>query len=343
VKAALILPLSATGNAGRTAATMRQAAEMALAEFQNPDIQLLVYDDQGTPQGAATAASQALGEQCQIILGPLFAPAVQAVGQAARAANVPVIAFSTDENVAARGVYLLSFLPSTDVQRVVSFSVAQGRASIAALLPDDAYGAVVDGELRSFAARANARIVGIERYPLDRTRMSDPARRLLPALRQADALFIPDGSDAVLAMVETLRQVQAPLQNLKLLGTGRWDDRRLWSNPALNGAWYAAPDAAGFSEFAGRFRARYNADPARTASLAYDATLLVAALTRQMQPPARFSEATLTSASGFSGIDGVFRFKPTGQNERGIAVLEIRNGSVVAVSPAPRSFGAASG
>src|SRR5690242_14204646 len=47
VKVGLILPLSANGNAGVTAQSMRNAAELALAEFNNPDIQLLVKDDAG--------------------------------------------------------------------------------------------------------------------------------------------------------------------------------------------------------------------------------------------------------------------------------------------------------
>src|SRR6266478_5027692 len=44
VKVGLILPLSASGNAGVAAQSMRNAAEMALAEFQNPNIQLLIKD-----------------------------------------------------------------------------------------------------------------------------------------------------------------------------------------------------------------------------------------------------------------------------------------------------------
>src|SRR3954468_13074093 len=51
VKFAVILPLSASGNAGLAAQSMRNAAEMALAEFQNPNIQLLIKDDNGSPQG----------------------------------------------------------------------------------------------------------------------------------------------------------------------------------------------------------------------------------------------------------------------------------------------------
>src|SRR5258706_118467 len=117
VKVALILPLSAQGNAGLTAVSMRNAGEMALAEFNNPNVQLLVKDDAGTAAGAQQAAQQALDDGAEIILGPLFAHSVSAVGQAARARGIPVIAFSTDANVATRGVYLLSFLPQSDVER----------------------------------------------------------------------------------------------------------------------------------------------------------------------------------------------------------------------------------
>ena len=55
------------------AQSMRNAAEMALAEFNNPDIQLLVKDDGGSAPGAQQAAQQALDEGAEIILGPLFA------------------------------------------------------------------------------------------------------------------------------------------------------------------------------------------------------------------------------------------------------------------------------
>src|SRR6187551_2150423 len=45
IKVGLILPLSAGGNVGVAAQSMKNAAEMALAEFNNPDIQLLAKDD----------------------------------------------------------------------------------------------------------------------------------------------------------------------------------------------------------------------------------------------------------------------------------------------------------
>src|SRR5438132_8221426 len=153
VKVGLILPLSASGNAGVAAQSMKNAAEMALAEFQNPNIQLLIKDDGASPQGAAQATQQALAEGAEIILGPLFALSVPATAQLTRARGVSVIAFSTDSSVAGRGVFLLSFLPESDINRIVDYAAGIGKKSFAALLPDNAYGNVVEAALKQAVGR----------------------------------------------------------------------------------------------------------------------------------------------------------------------------------------------
>jgi branched-chain amino acid transport system substrate-binding protein len=337
VRVALVLPLSAQGNAGLAAQSMKNAAEMALAEFKNPNIQLLVKDDGGTPQGAQAGAQQAISEGAEIILGPLFAQSVSAVGQAARARNIPVIAFSTDTSVAARGIYLLSFLPETDVRRIVDSAVARGKRSFAALLPDNAYGTVVEAAFQQEVSRHGGRILALEKYPPDPNRMAEAARRVSQVANQVDCIFIPDGADAVPQVVQALAASGVNLKRVQLLGTGLWDDPRIFSTAALEGAWYAAPEAAGFRNFSGRYRARYGQDPVRTATLAYDAVALAAALVKT-QGPQRFSEQVLTNPSGFTGIDGVFRFRSDGPSERGLAVLRVTPSGGQVVSPAPHSF-----
>src|ERR1700760_906793 len=142
VKVGLILPLSASGNAAVAAQSMKNAAEMALAEFQNPNIQILIKDDGGSPSGAQAGAQQAVDEGAEILLGPLFATSVPAVAQVARTRGISVIAFSTDSSIAGRGVYLLSFLPESDVNRIVEYSTSIGKKSFAGLLPENAYGNV---------------------------------------------------------------------------------------------------------------------------------------------------------------------------------------------------------
>ncbi|HVI16479.1 MAG TPA: penicillin-binding protein activator [Pseudolabrys sp.] len=337
VRVALILPLSGQGNASIAGQSMKNAAEMALAEFKSPNIQLLVKDDGGTVQSAQAGAQQAISEGAEIIIGPIFAQSVSAVGQIARMSNIPVIAFSTDVSVAARGVYLLSFLPETDVRRIVDFSISRGKRSFAALLPDNAYGAVVEGAFQQEVSRRGGRVVVLEKYTLEGNRINEAVRRLSQAANQVDSIFIPDSPDAVPQVVNALATNGVDLRRVQMIGSGLWEDARIPSTAALEGAWYAAPEANGYRNFSARYRARYGQDPVRTATLAYDAVALVAALVKT-QGPQRFSETSLTNPSGFAGVDGVFRFRPEGTNERGLAVLRVAPAGGQVLSPAPHSF-----
>src|SRR3979490_3006165 len=336
VKVGLILPLSAAGNAGVAAQSMKNAAEMALAEFQNPNIQLLIKDDGGSPQGAGQGTQQALDEGAEIILGPLFASSVPATAQLTRSRGVSVIAFSTDSSVAGRGVYLLSFLPESDVNRIVEYAASTGKRSYAALLPDNAYGNVVEAAFKQAVGRRGGRVVAFEKYGADR---AGAGRNVAQALGSAAAPLVAARGDSVVTVTDALTAAGANLKNIQLLGTGLWDNPRVFANPALQGGLYAAPDPSGFRSFSGRYRAKFGADAVRTATLAYDAVALVAALAKT-QGPHRFSPEVLTNPSGFAGIDGLFRFRADGTNERGLAVMRVGSGGSTPVAGSPKSFGA---
>jgi ABC-type branched-subunit amino acid transport system substrate-binding protein len=339
VKVALLLPLSASGNAGVAAQSMRNSAELALAEFQNPNIQLLVKDDAGSAQGAQQGAQQAIDEGAEIILGPLFGLSVPATAAVARGRGIPVIAFSTDSSVAGRAVYLLSFLPESDVNRIVDYSAGTGKRSFAALLPENAYGNVVEVAFKQAVARKGGRVVAFEKYSADPTQMQTAARSVAQALPTADALLMADDGDVLVSVAQTLTASGANLKRLQLLGTGLWDNPRVSADPNLQGGFYAAPDPSGFRGFANRYRAKFGAEPVRTATLAYDAVALVAALART-QGAQRFSQDVLTNTSGFAGIDGLFRFRADGTNERGLAVMKVAPGGAQPVIGSPKSFGA---
>ncbi|MFN5686983.1 ABC transporter substrate-binding protein, partial [Bradyrhizobium sp.] len=165
------------------------------------------------------------------------------------------------------------------------------------------------------------------------------ARTVAQSLGGADALLLADDGDSVVATADALTAAGANLRNIQLLGTGLWDNPRVYNSASLQGGLYAAPDPAGFRAFAGRYRTRFGGDPVRTATLAYDAVALVAALART-QGAQRFAPDVLTNASGFAGIDGLFRFRSDGTNERGLAVMRVGSGGGQAVAGAPKSFNA---
>ncbi|MCJ2053512.1 penicillin-binding protein activator [Methylobacterium sp. J-070] len=335
VKVALVLPLNGQGAA--VGAALRNAAQLAYDEAQQPDLTILVEDDRGTPDGARDAAQDALRQGAEIVLGPLFAGSVQAASAVAKTAGKPVIGFSTDATVAARGVYLLSFLPQAEVDRAVEDSVAGGKRSFAALIPETAYGNAVEAEFREAVARRGARVAAVERY---RAGAPGPAVERLARVitgpgATADALFIPETAEALPPVAAALTKAGFSPARVRPIGTALWNEPSLFALPALQGGHFAAPDRGGFSNFSGRYQARFGAVPPRVASLAYDAVMLTAALSRQYGSQ-RFAETTLTSGSGFAGIDGTFRFRPDGQSERALAVYEIRNNAATVVSPAPR-------
>ncbi|KAA0125578.1 penicillin-binding protein activator [Methylobacterium sp. P1-11] len=335
VKVALVLPL--TGQGSTVGAALRNAAQLAYDEAQQPDLTILVEDDRGNPDGAREATQEALRQGAEIVLGPLFAGSVQAAAVVARTAGKPVIGFSTDVTVANRGVYLLSFLPQPEVDRVVEDSVSGGKRSFAALIPETAYGNAVEAEFREAVARKGARIAAVERYPAG---APGPAVERLSRViagpgATADALFIPETAESLPAVAAALTKAGFSPARVRPIGTALWNEPSLFALSALQGGRFASPDRAGFSNFSGRYQARFGGVPPRVASLAYDAVMLAAALSRRYGSQ-RFAEATLTNGSGFAGIDGTFRFRPDGQSERSLAVYEIRNNAATPVSPAPR-------
>jgi len=333
VKVALLLPLS--GQSAPLGRALLNAAELALFDGADQGFALLPRDTEGSAEGAERAGRAVLGEGAKLILGPFFAAEVSAVTPLARAAGVNVVAFSTDERVAGQGVFLIGFLPRSQVARVVSYAHAQGYGRFAAVVPDTAYGSTMADLLRAVVAADGAQVADIETYDPAANNAADAVRRLAPG--SFDAVMLPEGGERLLALAPLFPYYDIDPTHVRLIGTGLWDDPRLAKEPALIGAWYAAADPRARADFERHYASLYGAAPPRITTLGYDATALAAALARSAAGP-DFSLAALTNANGFSGVDGIFRFRADGLNERGLAVLEIQRDGPRVVSPAPTSF-----
>jgi branched-chain amino acid transport system substrate-binding protein len=332
VRVGLILPLTQNGQPSSVGVAMGNAAQLAIEETGMNDVTMMIVDDHGTPDGAAQAGQAVIGAGAEVVLGPLLAADVREVARVAKTAGRPVIAFSTDEGVAQPGVYLLSFLIESYADKAAEYAVSKGKKNFAVLAPQSDYANVAVGEFQQAAQRLGARVVTVARYPVGQPQTG--VQELAGAPGGYDALFIPEQADGMPALATALAASGIRTQ---ILGTGVWNDPRVLRLPALQGAWFAAPDNAGFIAFSQRYKARFNADPPRLASLSYDAASLVAALARA-QGAQRYSPTVLTNPSGFNGVDGVFRFRPEGPNERGLAVMQISGGMATVVSPAAPRF-----
>jgi ABC-type branched-subunit amino acid transport system substrate-binding protein len=331
VKIGLLVPLSAQGQPGLVGKSLKNAAELALFERDNPNLQLIVKDDKATPEGAKAAAEEAIASGAELLLGPLFAKSVAAVAPVARKANVPVIAFSNDRQVAGNGVYLVSFQPGPEVERVVAYAANQGKRRYAALIGQDSFGKLIEPVFRSAVSRAGGTIVALETYPGSANSMLEPLRRISAAIVAAEAegapveaLFIPGGQEHLQMLGRLLPQAQIDTQKVKLIGTGGMDYPNAGRSPSLVGAWYPGPDPRGWTEFAQKYAKSYGQSPPRIASLAYDAVNMAIALAGGSEGQ-RYTLAAMTRPGGFTGVDGTYRLLADGTADRSLAILEVKS------------------
>jgi ABC-type branched-subunit amino acid transport system substrate-binding protein len=317
---------------------MMKAAELALYDSDNRDILLMAADDTGSPADAVAAAQKLLDQGAEVIIGPVFAASVSAVAPLARDRGVPVLAFSTDRNVAGNGVYLMSFQPQSEVKRVIAYAASQGHKNFAAMIPQTPYGDVVEQSFRQAVTAAGASISDVERFNPSAGAITDPAAAV--AKSGCDAVFIAQGGALLRSIAPALAYDGVDNTKVKYLGTGLWSDPATAKEPLLSGAWFAAPQPSANDAFNTKYRQTFGAEPPQLASLAYDAISLVALLAPGT-PYHRFTSAALIDPNGFAGVNGVFRFRADGSIERGLAVLAVDPNGFMVVSPAPTTFQAA--
>ncbi len=374
-RVALLLPLS--GRHARTGQAMLNAAEVALFDVAGERFSLIVRDTRGTPEGAQEAVSSALSEGVHVVLGPLFATSVGAIAPQVRAAGLSMIAFSNDRSVAGDGVFIMGLAPRPQVYRLVGFARSRGLSRFAVLAPRTPYGDAVVAALREASLRYGAELSKVVSYKPDAADLSPEVRRLadyearrkaLLAQRRAlaargdeasklalkrfddletlgapdfEAVLLPEGGQRLQAIAPMLAYFDVDPAEIRYLGTSQWEDPAIGNEPVLHGGWFTAPQPDLWKSFGARYERLYGEAPPRIATLAYDATALAAVLTSRAfgagQEP-DFSPRTLTQPSGFSGIDGAFRFLPGGEIERLLAILQVRRGGFDVLDEAPRSF-----
>jgi branched-chain amino acid transport system substrate-binding protein len=341
VRVALLAPFSSTNAALRDEAqTLQSAAELAIAERGDNSMLLLPKDSGDTADEARLAVRAALQEGADFVLGPLFASGVGAIAPYARANSVPMISFSTDTSEAGRGVYVLTFLPEDEAQRIVRFAASRGVKRLVILAPEGRYGDRIVEAASQTAREVGVNYLGSSRYnPQSSAMMSaqESARRAAQlaaggATRET-AILIPERGAMLRTIGQTLTQAGASTSRVRYLGTGLWNDAETLADPRLAGGWFVTPDSASRSAFEQRFRDRYGRRPTRLAGMAYDATAMLSGMTRGGNALSA-TQSAIETRDGFVGVDGLFRFS-RGVVQRGMAINEVgpRGGRTLEAAP----------
>ena len=340
-RAALLVPLS--GPHSRTGEAMLNAAQLALFETAGDRFTLLPVDTNGTPEGAASAAERAVADGAHLLLGPMLGSGIGGAAEAAKGRGLPVVAFSNDRGALRSGVYLSGHMPRDAVERILDHASASGASSLGIIASDTEYGRLLVRAARE-AARANRMTITREAFvspDQEANQLSKAVRVFLRGRKRPppfDAVLIAAPAEDAKAIAPLLAFHGAEPQRVRYLGVGGWSDSGLAQEHILIGARYADTPPHLRSEFKGRYRKAYGADPVPLAELAYDMIALSAALTATGEPGA-FDTGALEAPGGYLGASGLFRFGSDGAIQRSLAVIEIGPEGRRVVEPAPERFG----
>ena len=346
VKVALLVPL----NSGKSeldflGSSLVNAARMAQGDLNGVQIDLKVYPTAGDPTGAQNAATQAIAEGAQIFVGPLFSTAAAAVAPVAAGSGLSVLSFSNNTDVAGNNLYLLGVTFESVANRVVSHAVATGKNNIAVVHSNDPAGTAGSTAAQNAIARFGGNFAGAWSYELSPKGISEAAPDIAKAVRAAgaNAVVLTDDPGAGLTfLTPVLATGGLSNRNTQLLGLTRWNEPPAAATTlSMQDGIFAAPDPATLDQFEARYLTSYGVAPHPLAGLAYDGVAAVGAMVQAAQATGTgaLSREQITDPSGFAGVNGVFRLLGNGRNDRGLALLQLRDGEAVVIEGAPRSFG----
>ncbi len=332
-KIGVLLPLS--GKDQKLGEGFYNAAKLALFSQKKHSVSLVPLDTKGTPEGAVIAMEKGVAAKVDAVIGPIRANEVQAIHYIARQNRIPVIAFTNDIRARAKGILVFGFDVHEQVTQVFSYAHKKGIESVAAILPKDAYGSRNQQALER--AKRDGLIKDIDFYYY--TPRGQKFIKELSHLKDKtyDAFYIPEGGSRIKTIISSLLFHHVNMHAVQLIGVGQWLDDDLKSLQSLNRGWFTAPPANGFNLFQDLYFRQYKHTPMRIYTLAFDAAQVLVQLSKKYKNDP-FNLDYLTNKQGFLGIDGLFRFTPDGDTERGLAVYTFSEQDFRVISRAPQSF-----
>ncbi len=307
-QAALLLPLS--GASQKLGEVLRTAVSLG----GGPGVGIDIYDSGSTPEDAAAAALNAVDGGANILIGPVFGAQARAVA-AAVPGRVPVVTLSNDASLAGDRLFVFGITPEHSVQAVFSLAAQRNLRDIAIVVPPGAYGAQSVAAAQAIAPALGLRL----RAPIVRDSAVGLGAALADSGGRPDAVYLPTADSSLTPFARAISG-----QEIQLIGSTQWSARDLESEPALDGAWFAAPDPLRFAAFRDAFTEATGQAAGIIAGLAYDGTELARILGQRGQQNRR----GLLDDEGFSGVVGPYRFLPSGLCQRGLAVLKVGAGDV---------------
>ena len=345
---ALLLPLeSQNKNTNVLANNLKNAARLATHDLKHLNLILTIYPTSGEPTRAAYAAKAAVENGSQIIVGPLLSEETLAVKIALKKDLIKIISLSNDPSVAGNGVFIMGTTFRSVAKRLVTFSQSKGLKRIAIVSPKGPIG--INGiEAAKEAIIGNGSILSmIATYPLNVGDISELSPTIYSNLinSNTDAIIFTDsptrGLGFITEQISTLFKKNS--KNMpQFMGLTRWDSApSILDEPSLQRGWFIVPDQRFKKQYAARYFDTFDTNAIEISSLAYDAIALIGGIRKLLDPKTKteaFKQEHFTGKNGFIGVNGIFRFEPTGESDRSLSVAEVIPGDFKIIHDAKKQF-----
>lgn len=345
VPVALLVP-GGSGNSGDAtlAKNLENAARLAISDLDGVRIDLRVYNTAGNSTQAAQAAATAVNDGAKIILGPVYSENANAAGVAVVDRGINVLAFSNNTAIAGGNVFVLGPTFDNTANRLVSYAKRQGKGNIFVVNAQSPAEEVGRTSILQAISSQGANLAGTASFELSQQGLSNAAPQIAAQAKAsgASSVFFTSTNDGALPFLTQLLPGEGLSSSVaQYIGLGRLDiPAQAISQPGIQGGWFALPDPNLNNTFKSRYASAFGGQPHPIAGLAYDGIAAIGALVKQGKSNA-LTKAALTQGSGFVGVNGIFRLRQNGTNQRGLAIAQIRNNQVNIIDAAPRSFGGA--
>ncbi len=361
----MLLPL--TGDDAKYGLGLKNASMIALNDINNPDLVLQYYDTKSTPSGARVAIENAINQRSNLIIGPLKSAEVQAITNETIYQGVPVIAFSTAQEVLQPTVYSLGLLVEEQVDRIISFASQEGRKRFALLLPDNSTGGAVARAAVKSAEKNGVKITVVGFYTPGASDFSEIAKQMTnyeqrhanvvkirellqspadngdlqaqKALKKLetveglgdvgfDAIIIPESGAKLTSAIAMFAYYDAAYPQVRFLGTSIWGASKLNNETTFIKSVYPSLTKPQTNAFANQYYSVFNEKPSSLYTLAYDAVNIANQLAKLDKDDIN---ENITNESGFHTLNGKLRLFKDGTNQHSLDIIEIRpSGNLVA-------------
>lgn len=337
LRVGVLLPLSGPlEGVGREVMQGLQLALTTTPPWRGAKVELIPAD---TTTGPEAALDSVVSQGAKLVVGPLLSKHVSDIAGRAQAANITLLALSSDADVAGASVHVVPPLPTEQASMVATWAIATGKTTAAALVPSMPYGTDMLEAFRATYERQGGRIITTSPFNPQNVDLGASVRQLaggqaISGTAPFEVLFMPIPAATVPMASSQLAYYNFDRAGVQVLGTGLWQDDALLGPAAraLRGSVFAAPSRP--TSFIQQFTDAFGKAPQGMAIQGYDVGRMLVQLAAERQGTGREVALLLNRPEGFYGTGGYFKFQASGLTERGMALVKIEEGAFHVLQPA---------